>query len=447
MNKRSVPILIALLLAGCLPPVTTTPPRVGPYPPTLPVHYLAVWLSPPVDGATVTAVPTALGAPITLPTTNADGWSGAPATQGDYLVHVTKDGYRALDATVTVTKHTDLHLTFLRAVEPTLPLTTSGPIFLRDGQPWRWKGVSAFGLMNRFAKGEDISGFLGDFKGYNVLRVWPYVTWPGTGWDSPSPDVVIAFLKRAEQAGFYVELTLLTDANPARIDQAKRLVEALTAARPPNLLLEAGNEPETHKQWPENDPNPSIKAIDTAALIPAMQASGFLWTTGNYEDSAKMRGSYGTTHTGRDGEWPRRAHDLLEFYGGGGPNDPSDPAHKVPIVADEPIRPDQAGYNAEDFRAYFATCALLGAGATYHFESGKYGSRPTVEEKRIAAVVLEALDAFPADAPKGPYRRPVESSLRSYVVGDYLVRVRPTTANAPEPGWQPIGTGGILWRR
>jgi hypothetical protein len=314
----------------------------------------------------------------------------------------------------------------------TLPLTTDGPIFRAGGQPWRWKGVSAFGLLNKFAKGEDISGFLADFAGFNVLRVWPYVEWGAAGWDSPTPEVVVAFLRRCEQAGFYVELTLLTDDVGGRINQAKRLVAVLTEARPTNLVLEASNEPTTHK------------SIDTAALRSTLAASGFLYSSGDYEDSHRFYGSFLTTHTARDGEWPRRAHDVLEFYQGGGPNDPSDPAHRVPIVADEPIRPDQAGYNEADFLAYFGTCALLGAGATYHFESGKYGNWPTVDEKRIAAAVLKALDAFPADARLGPYNRPVENSLRTYVVGHYMVRVRPTTRQGVVPGTS-LDDYGVLW--
>jgi hypothetical protein len=160
-------------------------------------------------------------------------------------------------------------------------------------------------------------------------------------------------------------------------------------------------------------------------------------------------GSYLTAHTGRDGEWVRRAHDLLEYWTGGGPDAPTDPAHKVPAIADEPIRPDQAGYNAADFRAYFATCALLGGGATLHTETGKHSLPPTPDEARIAAVALEALNAFPADAPNAPYRRIDESgrSLRTYAIGNYMVRIRPQTKDAPEQGWVPLDTEGILWRR
>ena len=316
-------------------------------------------------------------------------------------------------------------------------LSTSGPIFLAGGQPWRWKGVSAFKLLHRFAHGENIQPFLDTFAGFNVLRVWGYVTWPGAGWDWPALTKIVDFVRYCGEAGWYVELTLLTDDDHSRLNEARMVVEALTAAKVSNVLLEAGNEPQTHKN------------ILTREIKAALDASGFLYSSGDYEDSDRFFGSYLTAHTPRDPEWPRKAHDLLEYYTGGGPSAPSDPAHKVPCVADEPMRPDLSGYNVQDFRAYFGTAALLGAGATFHFEGGKFGTLPTASEAECAAAALEGLNAFPADAPTKGYRRIDEQgrSLRTYAVGTSMVRVRPLTKDAPEPGWTAIDTDGILWRK
>ena len=316
------------------------------------------------------------------------------------------------------------------------PLTTSGPIFLAGGVPWRWKGVSAFPLAAMFARGENIDPFLDAFAGFNLLRVWSYVTWPGTGWEPSDSATLLAFAEHCKTRGFYVELTLLTDDDPARIQPARDRVAFLSAHNPQNVVLEIGNEPTTHK------------SINTRALQAAL-TSGLLISSGDYEDSNRFFGSFLTAHTPRDGEWPRKAHDLLEYHNGGGPSAPSDPAHKVPVVADEPMRPDQAGFNVQDYRAYFGTCALLGAGGTFHYEGGKFGRLPTADEARCAAAALEGLNAFPADAPRGPYRRIDElgGSLRTYAVGNSMVRVRPLTTAAPEPGWTPIDGDGILWKR
>jgi hypothetical protein len=368
---------------------------------------------------------------------------------GSYRVCARADGYKETCADSALPAGGSVFLVLTVDVPPIVPLRADGRIFRQGDQPWRWKGVSAFQLLDRFAKGEDLAPFLEAYKGYNLLRVWPYVPradWGAAAWDAPSPDVTVAFLARVARDGWYVELTLLTDDDPARVGAARQLVAVLAAARVQNLLIEIGNEPQIHKN------------IDTRALKAALDASGFLYASGDSSD--KAFGSYLTAHTGRDGDWPRRAHDLLEYWTGGGPDAPTDPAHKVPAIADEPIRPDQAGYNAADFRAYFATCALLGGGATLHTETGKHALPPTADEARIAAVALEALNAFPADAPNQPYRRidevidwsvPIEQrtfySLRSYEVGPYMVRIRPKRAAAYETGWTALDGEGILWRR
>lgn len=313
-------------------------------------------------------------------------------------------------------------------------------VFYANGDAWRYKGVSAFKLLHRFAAGENIDPFLDAYKGFNVLRVWPYTEWEEKSWDVEDVETTKRFLSYVGARGFYVELTLLTDDAPARLEWAKSFVAQLAAdPRPTNLLLEGGNEPLTHK------------TIDTAALRPALDASGFVYASGDYEDSNRVFGSYGVTHTARTSDWPRRAHDLMEFYGGGGPNSPSDPAHKTPWVGDEPAKLQDVAVVAADWRAYFGTCALLGAGATFHSETGKWADLPTDDEKRMIAAALEGLDAFPPAAPNGPYRRIVEDGQpdygRTYVVGDCMTRCQQPGTQAPEPGWTSLDPDGILFVR
>ncbi len=332
-------------------------------------------------------------------------------------------------------------------VTPIAALQIDGPIFRTEqGEPWRWQGVSAFALLDRFTKGEDLQPFLDAYRGYNLLRVWLYVPrkeWGDRAWEPPPLATIRAFLARVARDRWYVELTLLTDDDPARLPWARQLVVDLSAANPPppNLFLEIGNEPTTHKQ------------IDTGALRSVLESSPFLFSSGDYEESDRFFGRYLTAHTPRDAEWPRKAHDLLEYFIGGGPKTPADPAHRVPIVADEPIRPDEAPGDLDakqrDYYAYGATCALLGAGATFHAQTGKWAQLPTDEERVMAAALLAGLSAFPADARLGAYRRIDEGrgSLRTYGMGPYLVRIRPTTPEAPEPGWVARDPWGIAWSR
>lgn len=319
-------------------------------------------------------------------------------------------------------------------------LVPNGPFFLFQNQPWRYKGVSAFKLCARFSAGENIDPFLDAYAGFNVLRVWDYVGdgWGVEAWHGNTPDEWIAFLHYVNARGWWVELTLLTDDDPARIEPAKALVQALTLSDVDAVFLEAGNEPTTNKQ------------IDTAALRPALEASGFPYCSGDYEDSARWFGDYYTCHTARTHDWCRRSHDLYEFYTGAGPDKPTVP-HHVPCLGDEPGKPQDVGSVTSEWLAYFGGCSIMGGGGTFHCETGKLATLPTPEEQSLAADALFALNAFPAVAPNGPYRRIVEDGqspdARTYVVGNCAVRSQQNGTAFPEPGWTGLDSYGALWRR
>lgn len=324
---------------------------------------------------------------------------------------------------------------------PALPVTPAGAIFHRpDGAPWRYRAVSAFRLCRRFADGEDIQPFLDAYRGWNALRVWDYVGpgWGADAWDACTPAQWLAFIQHANARGFLVELTLLTDDDPARIEPARRLVRALGQVPTLALVLEAGNEPTTHK------------LIDTHALRGTLESAVFPHSSGDYEDSTRWYGTYYTCHTARTHDWVRRAHDLLEFFTGAGPDQPTHP-HPVPCLGDEPGKLQDVGAIPTEWRAYFGACALLGGGACFHAETGKHARVPTDAERRVAAEALVGLLAFPADAPLGPYRRIVEPGqpehARTYVVGDCAVRCQQIGVEFPEPGWTPLDADGILWTR
>jgi hypothetical protein len=324
------------------------------------------------------------------------------------------------------------------AAMPVEPLIADGRIFRTraGGVPWRWRGCSAFKLLALWAAGENVQPFLDAYRGFNILRVWPYVEWgPDESWDVSDAATINAFIADMNRRGFSVELTLLTDDAPARLAWAQAVIPHLTAAAHPGLVLEGGNEPTTHKR------------IDTPALRPYLEASGYLYASGDYEDSHRFYGTYGVTHTARTFDWPRRAHDLMEFYGGGGPNAPTDPPHKNPWAADEPAKLQDVEIVAADWRAYFGSCALLGAGGTFHSETGKYADLPTDDERRMMAAALEGPDAFAADAANGPYTRIVEQGQpdygRTYVVGPYMTRCQQPGATPPA-GFIPIDVDGVL---
>lgn len=319
-------------------------------------------------------------------------------------------------------------------------LVPDGPVFLFQGQPWRYKGVSALKLCHRHAQGEDIEPFLNSYPGFNVLRVWDYVGdgWGADQWTGNTPAEWVNFIAFVGARGWWVELTLLTDDDPARIVPAIQLANAISGAAVDNVLLEAGNEPETHK------------SIDTEALRDALEASGFPYCSGNYEDSDHWFGTYYVNHTARNTSWPRYGHDLYEFFTGAGPDKPTHP-HRVPCLGDEPGKVQDVGAVLADWRAYFGGCAIMGGGATFHSETGKLATVPTLTELACAGAALEGLDAFPADAPRGAYRRIVEEGQsqesRTYVVGNCMVRSQQHGTAAPEPGWTSLDADGVLFTR
>lgn len=298
----------------------------------------------------------------------------------------------------------------------------AGRIFTSFGQPARVRGVSAFPFFDRLAKGEDVTGWMQPFIDlqFNWLRIWPYVPvadWKDTAWNWPDISTVTDGIALANEHGFAVEVTLLLDDDPVNIPKARALVESLSAHKDDlSFTFEIGNEPRTHKH------------IDCAALKSTCEQSGVPFSSGIYENPSEAFGSYLTAHPGGDSEWPRRVHDLLEFYNGGGPKEESDPPHHCPCVADETQRPDNAGYNEQDYLAFFAAASLLGAGSVFHFQGGKYLTPMTPDEQRCCEAAAKGLLAFPADAPLGPYSRPDEggATLRTYQVGPYTVRIRPT---------------------
>jgi hypothetical protein len=246
----------------------------------------------------------------------------------------------------------------------------------------------------------------------------------------------------------------LTDDTPTRVPQARAFVEELAAAKAdlPNLLLQIGNEPLTHKNI----------AVD--ALKDVCEASGFLYSSGRYEDEQHYFGNFGSEHPVGNFDWYRRGHELMEWRTGDGPEESHQP-YDMPWIADETTRPDSAqGDKVKNFRAFGGSLALFGAGGCFHCQSGKWASLPgtqpnpddpsvgvVAEESACRDAFFEGMAAFPADAPFGAYRHIVESNepdgARTYVVGDYMVRCGQLGTEAPESGWVALDVDGVLWKR
>lgn len=444
-----VSVIVLIALTACLP--TKSKPHIDP-PPPVPKYTIFAHIcngEPCAPGQEDFKLP---GAVVTV---DADGQSLLDTsdssgnaiflnlTAGERIVCASAAGFVKTCQAMKPENGQDVFLVLVPDVPPLLPIRSDGRIFrTTDGKAWRFEEVTAFGIINRYAKGEDISDFLTAYKGYKVLRVWPYVPrkdWGADAWDVSDSATISRFISEMGAKGWRVELTLLTDDDPARLTWAKTLVPQLTSGGcPANLMLEAGNEPTTHK------------SINTAALRDTLAASGCPYTSGDYEDVSRWYGTYATVHTKRSSDWPRFSHDLMEFFSGTGPDHAWAGSHQ-PVVAGEPAKPGDVAMTDRDVLAYFGGVSLFGAGGTWHCADCRFGRPGSAEDVRLGQVALRAMEAFPADAPNGPYRRIVENGqsndARTYVIGGFMVRSQQGGNAAPESGWTAIDELGVLWSR
>jgi hypothetical protein len=178
----------------------------------------------------------------------------------------------------------------------------------------------------------------------------------------------------------------------------------------------------------------------------------------------RLAGGYGTVHTPRDQEWPRKAKELDEIRNLTG----------QPEVGDEPMGAAEHANGersnvAADFGDYAALAALLGNGATFHHD--EHYTRLEGLTPRIEAAAREffaALKWVPPYATRGyytaghlhdiPIRHNDAWALRTFariVGGDaWVVVVRPTRLGPdgqyvvePQNGWRVVGRDGPNGRR
>jgi hypothetical protein len=307
-----------------------------------------------------------------------------------------------------------------------------------SGKEFVYKGFSGFKALNDLSKGVDLTPLFNYFNEENVIRIFnytPVADWGTNAWDVPSINTIRDFIKLCEQNGKHVAMNLLTDDSPTRVLEAINIVNQLAGDKFPNLMLQIGNKPFTHKN------------INCLALKDACEKSGYIYSSGIYEDNTKFFGQIWLDHSARDNEWPRKAKNLIDAYNGGGPNNPAEPKLIMPCIEDEPIRPDECGYNELDFYAYAAICRACGNGATFHYNGGKVNQLPDANDTKCLVAFRKGLNIFSSTS--RAYRRIDElgQTLRTYVFGPNMIRVRPLNKTAPETGWNSLDDFGVCFSR
>jgi hypothetical protein len=332
------------------------------------------------------------------------------------------EGFEALSMHLDLTDgaHVQVHLQPLHVTLPAI--RADGRVFrLPDGSLWRYQGLSAFTLLQRYIDGEAKApgqgkAYVVDFArqakglGVNVLRVFARLQWAPLN-PATVPhffehlDAVIQLL---EDEGLRVELVALADCATAghnkvapafvltRAQQQAFLDQvAAVAAKHTSTFVEWGNE------YPYNGWSPDLFA--TRRPFAVLQSRG---SSGMQGDPAAPPLDYSGYHAGRDSEWPRKmGKQACEYgYGCGGAK-PTVGVFGVPVIDDEPFK--FVDGNATPTQAYagFANSALQAPGATIHSQSLLTATWPKGKELEAVQAAAQAWRDMPLDAPLGAYTR------------------------------------------
>ncbi len=267
-----------------------------------------------------------------------------------------------------------------------------------DGQPFQWRGITAFRLLDYIADGNEQAArsFLGWAKLQNLTVV--RVLAMGGGFMDLKPDEGRAALSRlldmAQEQGLYVEIVALagTLEMPVDLDEQLAAVGEILGDHA-NALLEIANEP-AHPSQRADVGKPEV-LLTLATRVPAdvPVALGSL-----EEDEAFGQGDYATWHVPRESRHGGWGHVLAVAAG-------ADLLRKLkkPLISDEPIgagatyQPGRRDDQPARFRAAALLTRLVGMGATFHYEGGLQAKIPEGRELQCFDAWNEAWSLLPRD--------------------------------------------------
>jgi hypothetical protein len=399
------------------------PPSPPDDPPPVPTYTLNVHIcdgTPCVEGDEHHKVPGATvayaddkPAGVTDGSGNVD-FPGVPA--GGYHVCAKADGYTETCVDAALPAGGSVFLVLAPNVPPVLALRIDGKVF-RDstGAIWPYRGVTAFTLLERVAKGEDIGPYLDKRRaaGANLVRVlstMKFIT--NLPPESYSDSQLAALFATAHAHGVRVEIVALADATdwPLAKQRAhvQRIVDAVAAAGALDLV-EVSNEAFKNSA-PPRDIMPGVTR--RAGVLMASGGDG-----PTCDNLSPFVLDYVTYHPERKDEWPRTAKDELELRDGFGCKDangndaPGYGGAHVPVVADEPMGADEVDQSgkratrADDFFWFGATSQLLGAGGTFHSTAGITTTEPGPVQAAAEKAFFAGMSSVPLDAQLRQYSR------------------------------------------
>lgn len=341
-------------------------------------------------------------------------------------------------------------------------LTIEGTTFRTgDGGPFQWRGITAFGLLERLAASDGVAvdRYL-DWAAGEQLTVLRVLSMAKHLFDLP-PQAgrrhLDDLLARAATRGLYVEVVALADTADLDVPlEAQVRAIGEIAARHPNAIVELANEPHHATQRREvND----LRAL--SALLAAVPEVVPVAIGAPDEPGRVVAGDFITHHFPRSSGAEGWAHvrdlivgrDLLARV-------------RKPVINDEPVGAGAVTVpgrrDAEPAR--FETAALLtrmiGMGATFHYDGGLQARIPDGRELECFRAWQAAWRHLPPDIEaRGVFRLPGESGAASLRVDGagvgawevqkgadaWLLIARPTGEAAVHwaEGWREIGSTTI----
>jgi hypothetical protein len=286
-------------------------------------------------------------------------------------------------------------------------LVTGTSFTTADRQPFQWRGITAFRLLEYVARGkeEDAERLMSWAEGQrlSVVRVLAM----GSGWMNLSAEdgrkALPRLLDLAAAHRLHVEVVALAGTRDAPLDLDAQL-EAIgqIAAEHDNALIEIANEPSHPSQLA--DVHRPETLVRLRSRVPRTVPVALGLVEGLDRASA---GDYITWHSPRDpgndgwGHVLALAHgtDLLKQW-------------NKPVVSDEPIgagagfEPGRRDDAPARFRAAATLTRLAGLGATFHYQGGLHASIPSGRELECFNAWNEAWTLLPSDIERsGTFRR------------------------------------------
>ncbi|HET7695531.1 MAG TPA: hypothetical protein VFK57_07480 [Vicinamibacterales bacterium] len=256
-------------------------------------------------------------------------------------------------------------------------LRVSGTRFISpDGSTFRWRGISAFRLLEFVAHGREneADAYLkwAASKRLTVVRVFAMADGIFQLTPADGARALPRLLEMARKHGMYVEVVAFTGTSVITVDRAA-FVKAIAAicAQHSNALLELANEP-GHPTQAKEMHNPA----HLQSLLPHVP-KGVPVALGSVEyHDGFAAGTYVTWHSPRGSDWVKQVEEgaaLMKKFG-------------KPLINDEPIgaadapQPGRRDSDPARFRAAAAAMRRAGVGATFHYDGGIQTRLPTKGE-------------------------------------------------------------------